>query len=172
MISWIAKLYLKSPSQTFRPLLSFQNWIMEQYNKIPTTIDFVDYEPYPDVWSMKSEMESTGRMKITTLHNKSIFDPIVNLYFRAVHDFDHILGGCNFNNEGEKQACRMLLNRCRDPEAQALLFSEIYGQACVQHTTGKFANQKFVKFPKSIQTKALSYSPTIEPARAWWEGKK
>ena len=129
------------------------HWVAERYQRLPVRAEWVDYEPYPDMISMRTDMEYTGILKITTCYNAPgavVLDPEVNLMFRAVHDFDHCQFGLNFGFAGEQQAGRILLNRCRDLMGRQFLFCEIVAQAAVATGTGVFAEQKFVLFEEWV----------------------
>ena len=155
MMKEIASRYLEAGPDAYRDISSFQRWIVGQFVTLPYTVEFVDHDPYPSLDVMLAEARSTNRLMITTQHNESIFDPFVNLCFRAVHDADHIAFGQSFEIHGERGACRAIVNRCGDRDGQAVLFSEIYAQACVRHVTGHFAPQKLVIFPQGLQERAL-----------------
>ncbi len=155
MMKEIASRYLEAGPDSYRDKNSFQRWIVGQFIALPYTVEFVDHDPYPSLEVMRAEAQSTNRLLITTRHNESIFDPFVNLCFRAVHDADHIAFGQSFAIHGERGACRAIMNRCGDQNGQAVLFSEIYAQACVRHVTGRFAPQKLVLFSPSSRERAL-----------------
>ena len=155
MMEDIAEQYCRTPNSQFPDIHSFQRWIAEAYSRLPMPIEFVDYDPYRSLAQMQAEVNSSGILRITTRNNESLFDPKVNLMFRAVHDTDHIRNNCDFGIHGEQQACRVITNRCRDELGKTLLFSEILGQACVARVRGDFEEQKYVRFPRRMRERAL-----------------
>lgn len=124
----------------------FERWVLEQFHALDVGVEFVDYDPYPHLEALLVDVNATGGMKVSALHNKSSFDPYVNLCFRAVHDVDHLQSKSAFGLDGEIEACKRMLGRCRDPHAQQLIFCEIVMQAMVAVHTGTFPIQKFVPF--------------------------
>ena len=146
----IALCYLRHPGATFTEINLFQRWIHEQFVRLPIRVEWVRYDPYPDAESMQIDVASTGILKVTTQHNEFIFDPKVNLYFRAVHDYDHCRYGLDFGFDGERQVAQVSMNRCRSLLGRQLIFSEVVAQAAVALETGRFPKQKFVPFPESL----------------------
>lgn len=155
MFFQIVTLYDTSPSVVLADLDGFQRWITQQYRAIPLHVAFVERNPYRTVSQMMCEIRSSGILYISALHNVSIFDPVVNLRFRAVHDVDHLRHGFRFDLHGEQQACRVFVERCRDVHGRNALFCEILGQACVALAKGAFPKQKLVRFPRKLRERAL-----------------
>ncbi|CAM2005272.1 hypothetical protein APED_01295 [Acanthopleuribacter pedis] len=155
LVTTISDQYTSSPSRLFPDLPDFEHWIADQYSRLPLRVEFVDFDPYRALEPMRAEVASTRVLQITTRHNESVFDPRINLMFRAVHDVDHIHHRCRFDLHGEVKACRAISARCGDEMGRALLFSEIVGQACVALAEGDFQQQKFVLFPLTLRDQVL-----------------
>lgn len=155
MLSQIVALYETSLPATLADLHEFQRWIAEQFHDLPYTVEFVDRNPYRNFAQMQSEVKSSRVLSISALNNHSMFDPHINLQFRAVHDADHLRHGFRFDLFGEQQACRVFVERCRDEQGRNALFCEILGQACVALSKGIFARQKLVHFPLKLRERAL-----------------
>lgn len=154
--SQISSSYLTHPGIQFPDREVFQRWIVSQYHELPFRVEFVDYDPYPTVESMTSDLGASKVMKISALNNDALLDPEVNLMFRAIHDFDHCLNRASFSLEGEIEAGKRFLARCNDRLGRAFLFSEIIAQAVVFKVTESFARQKFVPFSPEVIDRTIT----------------
>src|SRR5690606_31648077 len=75
-------------------LATFRQDIERAYDKLPAclTVEFVDVDPYPDLETMSEDITVWDRLKVSALHNESDLLPgLLNLKFRAVHDYFHFL---------------------------------------------------------------------------------
>ena len=154
----IAASYLTHPGIPFPDREVFQRWIVSLFHQLPFRVEFVDYDPYPTMQSMACDIKACNVMKISTLNNDALLDPLVNLMFRAIHDFDHCLNRTSFSPEGEIEAGKQFLARCNDRLGRAFLFSEIIAQAVVFSETGSFAKQKFVPFSQTIIDRTIAWN--------------
>lgn len=158
MISQIALFYAHQPGKPVPDRKAFHSWIAEQFFHLPFIVEWAEGDVYRSFAHLKAEVKATGVIRISRDHNRSLFDPRINLLFRAVHDSDHLYLGADFTLFGEILACKRFISRCRCRKTQQLLFSEIVGQACAAVYFGAFLPQKFVPFPPSLMEQAL-YSP-------------
>lgn len=146
----VAQLYKTKPACLFKDLGGMSSWIHQQYQRLPVVSEFVDYDPYSSFSEMKSDVDSRKRMKVSARNNFSLFDRQTNLYFRAVHDNDHINSLSDFSLPGEIRAFRSIANRCGDEEGRLFLFCEIVAQACFSVIEGYFGEQKYITIPPSL----------------------
>ena len=149
-IKTIAQQYRNIPGKEFPHLFDFQRWIGERFHLLPVTVEYVEYDPYPHRDIMRTEVAATGILRISVLNNHSIFDPEINLMFRAVHDYDHIRSNGDFSANGERLTGRVMMGCCGDEWGRSLIFSEIIAQACAALYYEAFEAQKFVPFSQKI----------------------
>ena len=148
----VAEAYAKAPEFDPSAASSFQAigpFIENMFKKIQSKVDviFVDEDPYTDDDHMRQEVARTGVLKIWqggTTH--PVFEPELNLKFRAVHDYmAHIqaigFSGAGFDMKGEVQAYNAHLHTI-PPEAAPALFTEVVGQAAFFINNGYFPEQK------------------------------
>lgn len=121
---------------------------------------FVTHQPYTVEWTTEMQFDNaaqmadyaqaTGVLPINTNFNESeLFGPEVNLYFRYVHDCDHIQGiveqgGCDFSINGEACAAAKMLARTSNRTLRRIIFSEVVLQAARFYAYGDFGAQKVV----------------------------
>ena len=133
----------KPEEPTMRELMDFTQWVDQRFDRISRYVQFTDAEVTPD--EMECVWDESAVLKISTAHNDHPWwGPEVNAKFRAIHDWDHILGGFSFGWCGELTAAGYAMSTA--PESiRWILWSEIALQACAAAHTGQFQPQKLVK---------------------------
>lgn len=98
-------------------------------------------DPYETAEQMRNEVESTGKMYITTEYSDGLqsgWSKEDNWKFRAVHDYIvHIGGNHDFSLRGEIGAYNTHA-KIAPPDALPALFSEVVGQVCYVTVVGEF----------------------------------
>ena len=155
LVQSVADRYESGEASELHDKDGLQRWIADLFHRLPYRIEWVEHDPYRSLETMRAEVNASKTLQITTRNNESVFDPAVNLMFRAVHDADHIAHTCDFDVGGELRAGRIMTARCGDPWGRALIFSEIIAQACVAVAFGNFSRQKFVRFPRRFRKEIL-----------------
>jgi len=155
----IAKAYADAPAYDPEAASAFENlgpFVDNMFKKVQSRVDvqFVDEEPYEDDNDMRQQVAETGVLNIWqggTTH--PIFEPEMNLKFRAVHDYmAHIQAighaGTGFDMKGEIQAYNTHLKTI-PPSSAGALFTEVLGQAAFFLTPeyGYFPEQKIAFLP-------------------------
>lgn len=111
---------------------------------IPVPVHFLD-EELNDFHHVKECVKEKGYLPISTLHNNSrLFPGLLNLGFRAIHDWVHIQYDLPFDFYGEYKTWLIQAKELSYP-AKQVLFSEIVLQTAYYVTYGSFMeDQKIV----------------------------
>lgn len=118
------------------------DYINRSFRKLPVPVQFVDIELTCE--DMRRTYHDTHVLAISSLHNNSdLFPGLLNLKFRAIHDYVHLTKGYACNYEGEY---RTFLEQSRGLSygAKQVLFSEIVLQACYCLYFGAFPEKQKV----------------------------
>ena len=141
----LAKQYIlgEAVTPTMRELMDFHQWVDTRFARIARWVDFTEAEVAPDV--MAAEWDLNARLLISTAHNEHPhWDSEINAKFRAVHDWDHLQSGCDFDFAGETCVAGYAMSTA--PESiRWILWSEVALQAAAAIHTGAFQPQKLVK---------------------------
>jgi hypothetical protein len=121
---------------------AFMAWLEDQFNTITSPVFFTDREVSPDLL-MHTYLQRRVLL-ISSANNDSVWPPLHNLMFRAVHDWHHISGGCDFTLDGEIQAY-VMASKTAPESIHWILFSEIILQAATAIHTNKFPDQKLCR---------------------------
>lgn len=123
-------------------------------------VRFVDYQPYRSAKEMRTVLQTTGELLISTIGNVKDSDPHPltskhNLLHRAVHDVHHVMLGAGFNVPGELTASAHMLKLARDAGypmfVQQFLLSDMTGQLGHYYATGgEYAGQKVALLPSEL----------------------
>lgn len=117
--------------------------IKAEFDSLPFQVQWCAQDPPASLERLQFEV-SAGSLRVFTGGSDSpIFGPATNLYFRAIHDYDHARAGADFSLRGEILAYTVAARRW--PWARRILFSEIVLQAADSLQRGAFApSQKVV----------------------------
>jgi hypothetical protein len=156
----LAHSYLTGPILTItdadrRDLIAF---IAAEYGKlVRDNVDIVlcDDDPYPDHDAMRQDVLKHHRIKVYTGGTSSpLLSDQLNIMFRVVHDWHHVMCGGDFTLAGEIKAFQHACTLTQNDTLHRLFFSEIVLQAATFYATGMFPEQRIVDSPLYVQ-----YSP-------------
>ncbi len=154
-----AVLYLKYKDNfeelTKKQISNFRGEVETAYDKIPHSkvqVMSVDGQPYVDHIQLSNDIKLNGTLRISSDHNESVLLPgLLNLQFRAVHDYLHYTLQQPFTAVGEINVFKMQRKFHSTGISQQILFSEVVLQACYAEYFGKFPpTQKVVLYKGRI----------------------
>ena len=122
---------------------TFEAWVNHRFDKVAFMTDFINEDTSPSrCWT---HYQRFGRLLISTANNTdNLWGETVNARFRAVHDWDHICSGWQFDLAGEIAAFKTAAFVAPEP-IRWILYSEIVLQAAASIYTGNFNEQKLVR---------------------------
>jgi hypothetical protein len=121
----------------------FTNWVLLNFARIQDKVIFSADEVPPE--KLISTYEKTGSLLVSAAHNyHPHWLPVVNLKFRAVHDYHHVKSGAGFDLEGEFKTYEMA-RKSAPIEIDWILYSEIVLQTAATLKLGEFCRQKLVR---------------------------
>lgn len=102
---------------------------------------YVSGQPYKGLEDMTSDITVTGCMNVSTEFNDSKLLPgVLNLQFRAVHDYLHYLFQQPFGFSGELNVYKCQKYMHLTEAGKRILYSEVVMQAAYCEYFGKFAD--------------------------------
>lgn len=124
----------------------FRDEVERAFYQLPIKTVFVDGQPYANVAELTQDIKAGKPMLISHDNNDSKLLPrVLNLMFRAVHDYLHYTLQAEFNATGEIAVFKLQGKLHSDGISQKILFSEVVLQACFCEYFGKFSeSQKIV----------------------------
>ncbi|WP_156093081.1 hypothetical protein [Planktothrix serta] len=137
--------YLECKGHTLnrRDQKAFSEWVRLLYQKLPFLVEYVAGQPYKTASEMTEDVRQTGVLKISTDFNDPVvLTPEYNLFYRAIHDSHHILGGWDFSWEGELAACQYFCSLTNNRLYHRILFSELILQAAAYLYLGDFPQEQ------------------------------
>lgn len=133
---------------------SFRENVDRAFKALPSTItiDFVDGQPYENHLELTTDIRYLKRLRVSKDYNDSPLLPgILNLQFRAIHDFLHYILQAPFDAMGELRVFNTQKKFHPEEIEQKILFSEVVLQACFKEHFGKFPEvQKVVLYDGQI----------------------
>lgn len=128
-------------------LYDFRSEVIKSYNAIPhkkINLTFVDYDPYKSVDELSADVKK-GEIKVFSGGSDSKLLPgMLNLMFRAAHDYWHYILQAPFTAEGEIRVFNYQVKQHPSITSQKILFSEVVLQACFAEYFGEFAQTQKV----------------------------
>lgn len=137
--------YLECQGHTLngRDQKAFSEWIHHLFLQVPFPVEYVAGQPYQSAAEMTEDVRKTGVLKISTDFNDPVvLTPEYNLFYRAIHDTHHILGGWDFSWEGELAACQYFCTLTHNKLYHRILFSELILQAAAFLFLGDFPQEQ------------------------------
>lgn len=125
----------------------FREEVIDAFVKLPSDIEvrYVTGQPYANHKELTDDIKTNKVMRISTDHNESTLLPgILNLQFRAVHDYLHYTLQQPFTAAGEINVFKMQKKFHSEGISQQILFSEVVLQACYCEYFGEFPNKQKV----------------------------
>lgn len=132
LVETYARLYREGQDRSLDPRVrevagALGRAIAKEFDRLPFQVAWTKEDPPGGIERVRFEV-SMGTLRVFTGGTGSpILGPATNLYFRAVHDWDHVVSGGDFTFAGEVAAYQVAAARW--PWAQDILFSEIVLQA-------------------------------------------
>lgn len=129
---------------TEQDLYEFRSEIVKAYNAIPLKeikVLFVDVDPYKTVAELTADVRNNRVMRVFSGGSDSKLLPgMLNLMFRAIHDYWHYVLQAPFTAEGEIKVFNRQAKHHTSITSQKILFSEVVLQACYAEYFGEFAS--------------------------------
>lgn len=122
----------------------FRYEVDKAWSYLPVRIDFVDGQPYDNIEQLSNDIKK-GFMLISKDYNDSKLLPgLLNLKFRAIHDYLHYVLQAPFTASGEIKVFQLQKRLHCSSIGQRILFSEVVLQACYAEYFNKFAEYQKV----------------------------
>lgn len=126
-------------------LLTFRNEVNKAYATIPVTVEYVSGQPYANHLELSKDIKENNLMRISKDFNESILLPdILNLRFRAIHDYLHYILQAPFTAYGEIKVYNLQKELHSEGISQKILFSEVVLQACYAEYFNEFSSTQKV----------------------------
>ena len=135
-------------------LNQFRLEIERAYGSLPHSeiqIIFCDGQPYANHHELTADIRNNKQMKISSDFNESKLLPgMLNLQFRAIHDYLHYVLQAPFTAEGEITVYNIQKKLHCSAIGQQILFSEVVLQACYAEYFGTEGKPAFAPVQKVI----------------------
>lgn len=135
------------PELTKKQLALFRKEVNFAFDSLPKNLEvkYVKGQPYANLFELTHDIKWKNTLQVSTDHNESELLPgILNLSFRAVHDYLHYTLQQPFDARGEINVFKIQKKFHSVGISQQILFSEVVLQACFAEHYGSFPTKQKV----------------------------